>query len=198
MIWIFKRRKSKLLHLFELQIGNSNVSNFICVQTFSSLKVQQLSVLRTYPKPKSSIKFLFIQHLLTGLLPNLLPSLVLGQKPSTVPSLMPIQKPNVVPDIVRNSTSMIVLKKNMLLFFLDFLMYFHYLLKEHADVLLGLLDTLPLPAHYKTKHLLENLVDLPAADLPDYVPDCICHPEPVSLNAIDIQSTFMPSAGVLP
>ena len=57
--------------------------------------------------------------------------------------------------------------------------------------LLGLLDSLPLPAHYNTDHLLDKLADLPAADLPAYV-------EPRSLNAINVQTTFVPLAGVFP
>ena len=60
-----------------------------------------------------------------------------------------------------------------------------------TDFPLGLLDSLPLPDHYKTNHLLDHLVDLPPADLPAVV-------EPVSLNAVSIQTTFMPSADVLP
>ena len=59
------------------------------------------------------------------------------------------------------------------------------------DILLGLLDSLPLPAHYKTDHLLDKLADLPVADLPATV-------EPVSLNAVNVQTIFMPSANVLP
>ena len=65
-----------------------------------------------------------------------------------------------------------------------------------TDFLLGLLDSLPFPAHYKTDYLLDKLaelpvVDLPAADLPATV-------EPVSLNAVNVQTTFMPSANVFP
>ena len=56
--------------------------------------------------------------------------------------------------------------------------------------LLGLLDSLPLPAHYKADHLLDKLADLPTADLPATV-------EPVSLNNGNVQTTFMPSANVL-
>ena len=59
------------------------------------------------------------------------------------------------------------------------------------DFLLGFLDSLPLPDHYKTKHLLDDLADLPPADLPAIV-------EPVLLNAVSVQTTFMPSADVLP
>ena len=60
-----------------------------------------------------------------------------------------------------------------------------------TDFLLGLLDSLPLTAHYKTEHLLDNLADLPAADY-------ICCSEPVSLNAVNVQPIFMPSADILP
>ena len=65
--------------------------------------------------------------------------------------------------------------------------------REHIDYILELLDLLPLPAHYKIKHLdlLDKLADLPAADLPAYA-------EPVSLNTVNVQTTFMPSADVLP
>ena len=59
------------------------------------------------------------------------------------------------------------------------------------DFLLGLLDPLLLPAHYKTDHLLEKLADLPAANLPTTV-------EPVFLNAVNVQITFMPSADIFP
>jgi len=59
------------------------------------------------------------------------------------------------------------------------------------DAILGLLDSLPIPAHYKTNHLLNRLADLPPPDLPASV-------EPVSLNAVTVQTTFMPPADVLP
>ena len=39
-----------------------------------------------------------------------------------------------------------------------------------TDFLLGLLNSLPLPAHYKTDHLLDKLADLPATDLPATAP----------------------------
>ena len=48
-----------------------------------------------------------------------------------------------------------------------------------TNFLLGLLDLVPLPTHYKVDHLLDRLTDLPAADLPAYV-------EPVSLNAVNV------------
>ena len=67
-----------------------------------------------------------------------------------------------------------------------------------AEFLLGLLDTLPLPSHYKTNHLLDSLANLPVVDLPDYVPDCVYCPEPVSLNVVNIQKIYMPSADLLP
>ena len=53
------------------------------------------------------------------------------------------------------------------------------------------LDSLPLPTHYKTPHLLDRLANLPCPDLPSAV-------EPVLLCSITVQSTFMPSADVLP
>ena len=62
---------------------------------------------------------------------------------------------------------------------------------KSPDVLLGLLNSLPLPDHYKTNHMLDTLADLPPADLPATV-------EPVSLNAVNVHTTFMPSADVLP
>ena len=55
-----------------------------------------------------------------------------------------------------------------------------------VDVFFGLLDTLPLPAHYKTKHLLGNIADLPAANLPDCIPDCVRHSTPMSLNTVNV------------
>ena len=66
-----------------------------------------------------------------------------------------------------------------------------------TSVLLRLLDTLPLPQHYKTPHLLATAADLPPEDLPDYIPNFITSPEPVSLNAVNAQSTFVPLADVL-
>ena len=60
-----------------------------------------------------------------------------------------------------------------------------------TDFLLGLLDSFPFPDHYKTNHLLDQLADLPPSDLPAVV-------EPVSLNAISVQTMFMPLADVLP
>ena len=56
---------------------------------------------------------------------------------------------------------------------------------------LGLLDSLPLPDHYKTNYLLDELADLPIADQHAVV-------EPVSLNVVNVQTIFMPSADVLP
>ena len=67
-----------------------------------------------------------------------------------------------------------------------------------ADVLLGLLNTLPLHSYYKTKHLLETLANFPTADLPNNVPDCICCPEPVFLNAVNNKTKNLPSAGISP
>ena len=58
-----------------------------------------------------------------------------------------------------------------------------------TDFLLGLLGSLPLPAHYKTDHLLDKLANLPAADQPTAV-------ESVSLNAVNVQTIFMQSADV--
>ena len=60
-----------------------------------------------------------------------------------------------------------------------------------ADFLFGLLDSLPLPDHYKPNHLLNHLADLPLADLPAVV-------EPVLLNTVSVQTTCMPSSDVLP
>ena len=60
-----------------------------------------------------------------------------------------------------------------------------------TNFFLGLLNSLPLPAHYKTDHLLDKLANLPATDQPAAV-------EPVLLNAVNVQTTFMPSADVLP
>ena len=60
-----------------------------------------------------------------------------------------------------------------------------------TNFLLRLLDSLPLPVHYKTDHLLDKLADLPATDLPATV-------ERVSLNAVNVQTTFIPSAQILP
>ena len=60
-----------------------------------------------------------------------------------------------------------------------------------TDFLLGILEALSLPAHYKTDHLLDKLADLPAADLSATV-------ESVSLNAVNVKTTLMPSVGVLP
>lgn len=67
-----------------------------------------------------------------------------------------------------------------------------------VDALLGPLNTLSLPSHCKTKQLLKNLADLPAVDFPNYVSDYISCLELVSLNAVNIQSTFMPSDDILP
>ena len=62
---------------------------------------------------------------------------------------------------------------------------------KSPDVLLRLLDSLPLPDHYKTDLLLDKLADLPPAYQPAVV-------EPVLLNAVNVQTTFMPSADILP
>ena len=59
-----------------------------------------------------------------------------------------------------------------------------------TNFLLGFLDSLPVPAHYKTDHLLDKLADLPVADLPATV-------EPVSLNAVTVQTILIPLADVL-
>ena len=51
----------------------------------------------------------------------------------------------------------------------------------------------------KTGVCLDKLANLPAADLSDYFPDCVVHcPDHVSLNAVNIQTTFMLSANILP
>ena len=60
-----------------------------------------------------------------------------------------------------------------------------------TDFLLGLLNSLPLPAHYKTDHLLDKLADLPATNLPATV-------EPVSFNAVNVQTISMPTTDILP
>ena len=53
-------------------------------------------------------------------------------------------------------------------------------------ILLELLDSIPLHAHYKIDHLMNKLADL-SADV-----------KPVPLNAVNFQTTFMTSADVLP
>ena len=58
------------------------------------------------------------------------------------------------------------------------------------EIFLHLLDSLPLPDEYKTNHLLDPVADA-RPDLPAVV-------EPVLLNAITVQTTFMPSADTLP
>lgn len=123
---------------------------------FPCLKVQQLSVLKTYPKSKSSVKFPF------------------DPTPVARPVTKSDAKSNVKPKTKRRSRH--CSKKHE----------YDRTQKEHINVLLGLLDIFPLLAHYKTKHLLKSLTDLRAAHLLDYVPDCVCHPEPVSLNTINI------------
>ena len=53
-----------------------------------------------------------------------------------------------------------------------------------------LLASLPLPDKYKTNHLLDPVADVPP-DLPAVV-------EPVLLNVITVQTTFMPLADIHP
>ena len=53
-----------------------------------------------------------------------------------------------------------------------------------------LLASLPLPADYKTRHLLDPVEDI-SPDEPTVV-------EQVSLNAVTVQTTFMPLADVFP
>ena len=69
--------------------------------------------------------------------------------------------------------------------------------KQHVDVLLGVLDTLLLSDCYKTKYLQETAAHLLTTDLPDYIPNFVRSPESMSLNAVNIQSTFICSADVL-
>ena len=69
-------------------------------------------------------------------------------------------------------------------------------LKKQVDVLLGVLDTLLLPDCYKTKHLLKIAADLPTADLLDYIPNFVRSPEPVFLNTVNVQPTFLPFVDV--
>ena len=61
---------------------------------------------------------------------------------------------------------------------------------ELQDIYPHFLDSLPLPDEYKTNHLLDPVTDA-RPDLPAVV-------EPVSLNAITVQSTFMLSSDTLP
>ena len=60
-----------------------------------------------------------------------------------------------------------------------------------------MLDTLLFPDCYKTQHLLETTVDFPIVELPGHIIDFVCSPEPVSLNTIKVESTFLPSADIV-
>ena len=61
---------------------------------------------------------------------------------------------------------------------------------ELQDIYPHFLDSLPLLDEYKTNHLLDLVADA-RPDLPAVV-------KPVSLNAITVQTTFMPSSDTLP
>ena len=179
---IFRRRKSKYqLHLFKLQIGNSYVIiYFSCVQIFFCLKIRKFSVPKTFPWSKFSVTFDFNPTTVAKSI----------AKPDTQTDAKSdakrCSKSNAKPKAKRRSQH--CLKEHK----------YDCTQAEHIDYTLELLDTLSLPAHYKTKHLLDNLADLLAADLPTYVPDCVRWPELVSLNAVNIQKAFMLSADILP
>ena len=61
---------------------------------------------------------------------------------------------------------------------------------ELRDIYPHFLASLPLPAEYKTRHLLDPVDDV-SPDKPTVV-------EPVSLNAVTVQTTYMPSADITP
>ena len=61
---------------------------------------------------------------------------------------------------------------------------------ELRDIYPHLLASLPLPDEYKTNHLLDPVADIS--------PDLTSVVEPVSLNAVTVQTTFMPLADITP
>ena len=61
---------------------------------------------------------------------------------------------------------------------------------ELRDIYPQLLASLPLPTDYKTRHLLDPVDDVS--------PDKSTVVEPVSLNAVTVQTTFMPLADITP
>ena len=145
-------------------------------KTLSRLKIRKLSIPKTFPRSKSSVTF------------NFNPTLVAKTD----------AKSNDKPKFKRRTKSDAKSKTKR---------YSQYCPKqhkydgtqvEHIDYTLGLLNSLPLPAHYKTKLLLDNLANLSDADLPNYIPDCVRCPKPVSLNTVGIQTISMPSADVFP
>ena len=133
--------------------------------SLSCLKVRQLSVSKTYPKFKPSVTFDF----------NPTPIAKKIDKPPTKTRFKHHSK------LAAKCCSRHRSKQHN----------YDHTQKEDIDYTLRLLDSLPLPAHYKTKHLLDKLANLPAADLPAYV-------EPVSLNTVNVQITCIPSADILP
>ena len=177
MMQIFRRRKSKetftissistLEHPSPLSTSSSNTVRNSSSQRVRKSKVRTLSVPKTYPKSKRSITFNF----------NLTPA-----APDPV-SPIPVATPTAPSKPLFNRQALQRAKTQKM----------NRTRKEKdmsTNFLLGLLDSLPLPDHYKTNHLLNHLADLPPTDLPTVV-------EPVSLNAVSVQTTCMPSADVL-
>ena len=143
MIRIFRRRKSKesLIHLFDLPLEHPSSLSTSSSNKVRKLKVQTLSILLTYPRSKLFVSFRF----------NPAPA-----QPVPVPLTMTTTKPLFNCQARRRS------KKQKM----------NHTRKDNdvsTDFLLGFLDSLPLPGHYKKKHLLDYLGDLPLSDLPAIV-----------------------------
>ena len=200
MIRVFKRRKSKSqLHLFELQLGNSYIiTYFPCVQNSFLFEDSKLSVPKTFPRSKSSITSNFNSTLVatTNAKSNGKWNSKSHAKSVAKTNAKTDAKSDAMPKSKRHAKSDAKLKaKRRSRHGLKQHKY-DWTRKVYIDYTPGLLNSLSLPTHYKTKHLLDNLADLPAADLPNYIPDCVCCPEPLLLNTVNIKTTFMPSADV--
>ena len=134
MMRIFRRRKSKesLIHLFDLHPEKPSLLSTSSSKKVRKSKVRTLSVPITYPRSKRSVTFDF------------------DPTPATP---VPVATPTAPSEPLSNRRALRRAKKQKM----------NHTQKEKdmsTNFLLGLLDSLPLPNHYKTNHLLDHLADL--------------------------------------
>ena len=141
MIRIFRKWKSKSqLYLFELHLGNSSfIAYLLCgfISIFFHSKLHNLSVFKTYPKSKSFVIFNF----------------------NPTPVAKKIDKPPIKPRSKRCAKSNAKSKAKHLSRHWSKQQKYDHTQEKYLDFTFGLLDLLPLHTHYKTKHLLDKLLE---------------------------------------